>query len=82
MEQIAVEARARRPVLDLLSRLLNTDRDTTLRTLAAGLPGAGPGRAREERFRCPDGACDRTEVPPPAGAVPRCRVTGARMERE
>ena len=81
LERIVAEARARRPVLTLLGRLLNTDRETTLRTLATGLPGAGPGTARQEAFRCPDVACDRTAVPPPAGAVPRCAVMGRLMER-
>ncbi|MDH6519321.1 hypothetical protein M2164_005799 [Streptomyces sp. SAI-208] len=81
LERIVAEARARRPVLTLLGQLLNTDRETTLRTLATGLPGAGPGTARQENFRCPDGACDRTAVPPPAGALPRCAVLGRVMER-
>jgi hypothetical protein len=81
LERIVAEARARRPVLTLLGQLLNTDRETTLRTLATGLPGAGPGTARQEAFRCPDGACDRTAVPPPAGAIPRCAVMGRLMER-
>ncbi|MGW6933749.1 hypothetical protein ACWGE0_27090 [Lentzea sp. NPDC054927] len=79
LDRILAEARDRRPVLGLLSRLLGADTDTTLRALGAGLPGMGPGRASEERFSCPDGACDRTEVPPPAGALPRCRVTGHPM---
>ncbi|WP_158853089.1 hypothetical protein [Saccharothrix deserti] len=81
LAKIAVEAQARRPVLDLLGQLLGTDRDTTVRTLSAGLPGTGPGNARAEAFRCPDGACDRTAVPPPAGAIPRCAVNGLPMER-
>ncbi|MET9001797.1 hypothetical protein [Amycolatopsis sp. Hca4] len=81
LDRIAAEAKARRPVLDLISGLLGTDNDTTLRALGAGLPGAGPGRATAERFGCPDGACDRIDVPPPAGALPRCRVTGLPMER-
>jgi hypothetical protein len=79
--RIAAEARARRPVLELLSQLLGTDREVTLRALSAGLPGGGPGRAYAESFGCPDGACDRLAVPPPAGAVPRCSVTGLPMER-
>jgi hypothetical protein len=81
VEEIVAEAKARRPVLELLSRLLGTDSDTALRALSAGLPGMGPGRARTERFGCPDGACDHTEVPPPAGALPRCAVTGLPMKR-
>ncbi|MFI0515993.1 hypothetical protein RKD19_005692 [Streptomyces canus] len=81
LERIVAEARARRPVVTLLSQLLDTDRATTVRTLATGLPGAGPGTARQENFRCPDGACDRTAVPPPAGAIPRCAVMGRPMER-
>jgi hypothetical protein len=81
LERIVTEARARRTLLTLLGRLLNTDRETTLRTLSTGLPGAGPGTARQEIFRCPDSACDRTAVPPPAGAIPRCAVMGRPMER-
>jgi hypothetical protein len=81
LDQILVEARARRPVLGLLGRLLGTDGDTTLRALGGGLPGGGPGRANGERFSCPDGSCDRTDVPPPAGALPRCRVTGQLMRQ-
>ncbi|WP_406130909.1 hypothetical protein [Streptomyces sp. NBC_00989] len=81
LERIVAEARARRPVLALLGQLLHTDRETTLRTLASGLPGAGPGKARQETFRCPDGACDRAAVPPPAGAIPRCAVMGRPLER-
>lgn len=81
LTRIATEARARRPVLDLLSQLLNTDRETTVRSLAAGLPGTGPGYARAETFRCPDRACDRIAVPLPAGAIPRCAVTDRPMAR-
>ncbi len=79
--RIAEEARARRPVLGLLEQLLGTDRESTVRALSAGLPGAGPGHAYAETFGCPDGACDRVAVPPPAGAVPRCAVTGLPMAR-
>lgn len=81
LERIVAEARARRPVLTLLGQLLDTDRETTLRTLATGLPGTGPGIALQETFRCPDGACDRRAVPPPAGAIPRCAVLGRPLER-
>lgn len=81
LDQIVAEAKARRPVLGLLNQLLGTDSDTTLRALGAGLSGVGSGQAREERFGCPDGACDRITVPPPAGALPRCRVTGLPMQR-
>jgi hypothetical protein len=81
LARIVAEARARRPVLTLLGQLLNADREATLRTLATALPGAGPGAARQEIFHCPDGACDRTVVPPPAGALPRCAVLDRLMER-
>jgi hypothetical protein len=81
LAKILAEAAARRPVLDLLSQLLGTERATTARALSVGLPGTGPGHARAETFRCPDGACDRREMPSPAGAIPRCAVTGRLMER-
>jgi len=81
VERITAEARARRPVLGLLGQLLGTDRESTVRALSVGLPGAGPGHAYAETFGCPDGACDRVAVPPPAGAVPRCSVTGLPMTR-
>jgi hypothetical protein len=81
VDRIVAQARARRPVLGLLGQLLGTDREHTVRALSAGLPGTGPGHAYAETFGCPDGACDRTAVPPPAGAVPRCSVTGLPMER-
>jgi hypothetical protein len=81
LERIEAEARARRPIVALLAELLNASREGTTRTLAEGLPGVGPGQADEERFRCPDGACDRVGGTTPAGPVPRCRVTGQPMKR-
>jgi hypothetical protein len=79
--RIATEAQARRPVLGLLQQLLGTDRESTVRALSTGLSGIGPGHAYAETFGCPDGACDRVAVPPPAGAIPRCTVTGLPMTR-
>ena len=81
LARIETEAQARRPILALLAALLDAAPDRTVRTLAAGLPGAGPGLADEESFTCPDGACSRTAYTVPAGPVPRCRVTGRPMVR-
>jgi hypothetical protein len=81
LERIEAEARARRPIVALLAELLNASREATTRTLAEGLPGIGPGQADEERFRCPDEACDRVGGTTPAGPVPRCMVTGQPMKR-
>ncbi|MBW4720395.1 hypothetical protein [Saccharothrix obliqua] len=79
--RIEVEARARRPIVALLAELVGSDGSPAARGVAGGLPGFGAGRAHEERFGCPDGACDRDVRPLPAGPVPRCQVTGARMKR-
>ncbi|MFJ9181365.1 hypothetical protein [Streptomyces sp. NPDC102360] len=81
LERLEAAARARRPVLALIAELLGSSPEDTVRTLASGLPGAGPGQADEERFCCPDGACDRVAVTEPAGPVPRCTVTGQHMKR-
>ena len=81
LSRIEAEARARRPILALLSELLGTSAIGTVRGLSSGLPGAGPGRADEERFGCPDRACDRVADAVPAGPVPRCRITGLPMSR-
>ena len=72
------QARARQPILALLTELLDAD---TVRSLATGLPGTGPGRAHEERFTCPDGACDHVRAAPPAGPVPVCPLTAQPMAR-
>lgn len=83
LTRIEDEARARRPVLALLARLLQTEQEQTRQALSTGLPGAGPGRAAEERFGCPDGACGRTAFSPyPAGPIPRCAVTDQPMRRQ
>jgi hypothetical protein len=81
LERIEAEARARRPIVVLLAELLDASRKDTTRTLAEGLPGAGPGQADEEQFCCPDDACDRVDGTTPAGPVPRCLVTGQPMKR-
>ena len=75
---IEAEARARRPVTALLRELVGQD---VVRGLNTGLPGAGPGRADDEQFGCPDGACDRLAYTVPAGPVPQCLVTGRPMTR-
>jgi hypothetical protein len=79
--RIEKEARARRPILDLMTRLLGASPDETRQMIAGGLPGLGSGRADEESFVCPDGACDQLRTTLPAGPVPRCRVTGIPMKR-
>lgn len=81
LARIEAEARARRPIGALLGELLYGRRGgaDTVRGLSAGLPGAGAGRADEERFSCPDGACDRLAYTVPAGPVPLCQITGRPM---
>ncbi len=81
LSRIEVEARARRPVAALLAELLGSSAEETVRGLSTGLPGAGPGRADEEVFGCPDGACDRLAEAVPAGPLPRCALTGLPMSR-
>jgi hypothetical protein len=75
IDRIRAEAAARRPILPLLTRLVGA------RRAGFGLPGVGPGSPDEERFVCPDDACDLTEVPEPGGAIPRCHATGRPMKR-
>jgi hypothetical protein len=87
LERIIAEASARRPILVLLAKLLGTTgAEETRHALGAGLPGAGllgagPGRADDERFECPDGACPRIATTIPAGPVPICSVTRQTMRR-
>lgn len=81
LAQIEAEARARRPILGLLAELMGINREETVRALAGGLPGTGPGHADEERFGCPDGACDRVCTTYPAGPVPRCPLIDDPMTR-
>jgi hypothetical protein len=76
---IEAAARARQPIIPMLGRLLGSDGSGVPRTLGSALPGSGPGRAHEEAFSCPDGACDRVEVPLPGGPIPVCGVTSAPM---
>lgn len=80
LARIEAEARAGRPVLSLLAELLGTDHAGVGRQMVA-LPGLGPGRPSEERFGCPDGACDRETKTTPAGSLPRCWLTGRFMVR-
>lgn len=82
LARIEAEAQARRPILELLGELLGTTSDDTVRSLGTGLPSAGPGRADEERFACPDHACARIAFTVPAGPIPRCRITGEPMIRQ
>lgn len=77
--RIEEAARARQPITALLEQLLGASQDETVRSLNRGLPGAGAGRAHEERFRCPDGACDRLGETDPAGPAPRCALTGDQL---
>ncbi|MEO6083539.1 MAG: hypothetical protein ABIQ18_10590 [Umezawaea sp.] len=77
-EHIVEEAKARRP----LSALVRAFLGGPTRSLGRALPGAGSGRAHEEVFGCPDGACDRIGRTEPAGPVPRCSLTGHLMKRE
>ncbi|MFI1195119.1 hypothetical protein ACH4T9_17905 [Micromonospora sp. NPDC020750] len=81
LASIETEARARRPVAGLVTRLLGAGATGTSRNLGAGLPGSGPGRADEESFGCPDHACDRVLAAVPAGPAPRCLLTGLPMSR-
>ncbi|MFH8623659.1 hypothetical protein ACH4A8_17395 [Streptomyces vietnamensis] len=81
LRHIVAEARARRPVAALLEELLGTSPDSGARALASRLPGSGRGWADEERYGCPDDACDLVRQPAPAGPVPRCSVTGLPMCR-
>jgi len=81
LDRIHTEATARRPILPLLAELVGTSRTETVRSLNSGLPGVGPGRPDEERFVCPDGACDRVVLPDPGGPVPRCNLTHRSMKR-
>lgn len=77
--QIEDTARARQPIFALLSQLVGVGDVGGLRTLSSALPGGSTGRAHEEAFGCPDGACNRVAVSLPAGPVPRCEVTGMHM---
>lgn len=81
LARIEAEARARRPILDLLGELLGAGREGTRQMLAVGLPGLGLGQADEESFGCPDGVCDRVGTSPPAGPIPRCPLIGQPMSR-
>ncbi|MGH3903240.1 MAG: hypothetical protein ACRDTE_03455 [Pseudonocardiaceae bacterium] len=76
LRRIEIEARAQRPIIDLLAQLGITSADV-VRGLSTGLPGAGPGQADEERFSCPAQICNR-EAPSlyPGGPIPRCALNG------
>jgi len=81
VDRIQEEAVARRPVLPLLAELVGTNQAETVRSLGSGLPGVGPGRPDEERFVCPDDACDREVWPDPGDPVPHCNLTKRPMKR-
>ncbi|MEY9997038.1 hypothetical protein ABIE67_009070 [Streptomyces sp. V4I8] len=79
LTRIEEAARARQPIFALLSQLVGIGDAGSFRALSSALPGGGAGRAHEEVFGCPDGACDRGAISVPAGPVPRCEVTGRPM---
>ncbi len=79
LARIEAAARERRPILALLGELLGTSGADAVRGLGAGLPGTGSGRADEESFSCPDGACERITLTVPAGPIPRCLLTDLPM---
>lgn len=81
LTQIEAEARARRPIRELLGQLLGTSGEATRHMLSSGLPGFGPGQADEESFGCPDSACDLVCTAWPAGPIPRCSLTNQQMAR-
>jgi hypothetical protein len=84
LARIEKNAAARQPLLGLLAELLRTTPEDALdeqRGVATGLPGAGLGRADDEVFGCPDGACDRQARGVPAGAPPWCAAAGREMRR-
>jgi hypothetical protein len=84
LTRIEQEAAARRPVLHLLAELLDSRPEEVLeehRLAATGLPGGGAGRADDEVFGCPDGACGHEARTVPAGAAPRCQLTNREMRR-
>jgi len=78
--RIEQRARDRQPIAELFAELLGQE-PGDFRSLGAGLPGHGTGRADEERFGCPDGACRRVAGTSPAGPLPLCHVTGTPMRR-
>lgn len=79
LARIEERARAGQPVRALLADLLPGDQSGVTRQLEV-LPSLGPGRSSEERFRCPDGLCDREATTAPAGPLPRCWLTGRFMK--
>lgn len=81
LAEIEQAVAAGRPISALLKQYFGIDQAAEHRSLNAGLPGTGPGRAHEELFGCPHGHCSREERPEPAGPVPRCQVTDSAMKR-
>jgi hypothetical protein len=79
LARIEAAARERRPILALLEELLGASGADAVRGLGGGIPGAGSGRADEESFSCPDGACGRKAYTVPAGPIPRCQLTDLPM---
>lgn len=77
LAQIETEARAQRPILELLRQLRGSNEDTR-QILSGGLPGLSPGHADEESFGCPGAACERVCATLPAGPIPRCHLTANR----
>jgi hypothetical protein len=79
LARIEERARADEPVVNLLAELFPAGQTGVSRGLEP-LPSLGPGQASRERFRCPDGRCDREETTTPAGPLPRCWLSGRFMK--
>ena len=80
LARLETEARARRPILALLSEFLGAPPEHLVFRWTK-FPAASGGQADEERFGCPDSVCDRVCGTQPAGPVPRCLLTGEPMRR-
>jgi hypothetical protein len=73
LEGIERLAQCRQPVRQhLFMKLLERDLGNVRRLIGTGLLGHGGGHAHEERFGCPDGACDWRADTSLAGPPPLC----------
>lgn len=79
LTHIETEARARQPILPLVTELLGGSLPGPYRTNATDPPRSGPGQA--ETYGCPDNACDRICSTGPAEPQPRCKLTETPMRR-
>lgn len=79
LTRIERRARTGKPIRDLLAELFPAGQTGVSRGIRP-LPWLGPGEASAERFRCPDGRCDREGTTTPAGPLPRCWLTGRFMK--